>query len=265
MRLNRIYTPSSLVTGADIALTASGANHVARVLRSRVGDVIGIFDGEGHEFCAIIASIKGQQVVVNIGKHVETTNESPLRITLLQGVSRGERMDLVVQKATELGVASIVPVITDRSVVKLDRDQITKKQQHWLNIAIGACEQSGRARLPSVAAPISLSKYLESGNKKAPQFEGHFERVIRLVLDPCASRSLSALAADKKSGNGEPPHFELHFELLIGPEGGLDDDEVAAANRAGFASVSLGPRILRTETAAIAALSVLQAKWGDLL
>ena len=257
MRLTRIYTPGPLAADTNISLTPSGANHVVRVLRLRVGDEIGVFDGDGNEFRATIESVKGSRVIVRIGETVPTENDSSMHITLIQGVSRGERMDWVVQKATELGVVSIVPVITARSVVKLDRAQSAKKQEHWRSIAIGACEQCGRARIPEIATPISLQEYLraipdDSGNGDTPHFASHFE----IVLDPTASQSLASMA----SGNGECPHFRL----LIGPEGGLDDDELAAALRAGFISLKLGPRILRTETAAVAAIAVLQAKWGDL-
>jgi 16S rRNA (uracil1498-N3)-methyltransferase len=242
MRVNRIYTPGQLAAGKDVELTPTGANHIVRVLRARVGDVIGVFDGEGNEFRAAIASVKGSKVIVRVDAAAISATEAPLRITLTQGISRGERMDWVVQKATELGVASIVPVITARSVVKLDRDQAEKKHEHWRSIAIGACEQCGRSRLPKIATPISLTQHLCSASSAA----------MRVVLDPEAAKSLTSLEAANT------------IELLIGPEGGLDNEELAAAKKAGFVSATLGPRILRTETAAVAALAILQAKWGDL-
>jgi 16S rRNA (uracil1498-N3)-methyltransferase len=253
MRLTRIYTPGPLVSGKEIALAPSAANHVARVLRLKADDSIAVFDGNGREFRATIANIKSSRVVVRVTDSISTAIESPLSITLVQGISRGERMDWVVQKAVELGVHTIVPVITTRSVVKLDRGQAAKKREHWHNIAVSACEQCGRNRLPEIAMPIALPKFLDApqgngGNEDTPHF--------RLVLNPTASQSLITI----DTGNAECPHFEL----LIGPEGGLDDNEIATANQAGFVSVKLGPRILRTETAAIATLAVLQAKWGDL-
>jgi len=250
MRLTRIYTPGNLSEGKEVTLTASGANHVARVLRLRVGAGVNVFDGAGREFRATLTTVNGKRVAARIDAAVATESESELGITLIQGVSRSDRMDWVVQKATELGVAAIVPVIAARSVVKLDRSQAAKKQEHWRNIAIGACEQCGRARLPEIALPLSLSQYLgigENGNGDTPH--------LRFVLDPSATRSLSA----SEVGNGDCPHFQL----LIGPEGGLDDDELAAAGKAGFVSVKLGPRTLRTETAAVVALAVIQARWGD--
>jgi 16S rRNA (uracil1498-N3)-methyltransferase len=242
MRTPRIFTPGPLAADRDFQLTRSAANHVARVLRARPGDVVDLFDGEGNEFRGRIVDIKGTAVVVRLDTAVANASEPALRITLVQGISRGERMDWVVQKATELGVASIVPVITARSVVKLDRDQAEKKHEHWRSIAIGACEQCGRSRLPEIATSISLTQHLRLAGSGS----------MRVVLDPEATKSLTSLET------------VTTIELLIGPEGGLDDEELAAAKKAGFVSATLGPRILRTETAAVAALAILQSKWGDL-
>jgi 16S rRNA (uracil1498-N3)-methyltransferase len=242
MRLTRVFTPGPLANNQTVELTPVAANHVAKVLRARVGEIINVFDGAGHEFRASIQTIKGKSVVVVLGTAVTGTSESPLNIVLTQGISRGERMDWVVQKATELGVAAIVPVITARSVVKLDKQQAAKKYEHWRNIVIGACEQCGRNLLPQLAQPLSLPQHLSSRS----------DSTLRLVLDPTAPQSLSHLQPVRT------------IELLIGPEGGLDDDELAGAKHAGFIAVKLGPRVLRTETAAIVALAVLQEKWGDL-
>jgi 16S rRNA (uracil1498-N3)-methyltransferase len=243
MRLNRIYTPSPLASGNDIALTPAGANHVARVLRMRVGETIAVFDGKGGEYRAELVRIEGNHVTVRIGDHIAGTPESPLKITLVQGISRSERMDWALQKATELGVNTIAPVITSRSVVRLDDKQSAKKQEHWTNIVIGACEQSGRSHVPQVLAPISLRQYLQEHRKDG----------IRLVLSPTGPSALAGLAS-----------MSTRVELLIGPEGGLDDEEIERAENAGFVPVRLGPRVLRTETAAVTALTVLQAMWGDL-
>jgi 16S rRNA (uracil1498-N3)-methyltransferase len=243
MRLNRIHTPGTLVSGAELALPPAGAYHIARVLRMREGAALAVFDGAGHDFQAEIVSVAGDKVHVRIGNEVQMSTESPLRITLVQGVSRSERMDWTLQKATELGVAAIAPVLTARSVVRLDDKQALKKQQHWTGIVSGACEQCGRARIPLVQAPTTLRNYLANARKEG----------LRLVLSPSAPGSLAGLAS-------LPPKVEL----LIGPEGGLDDDELANAQKAGFMPVRLGPRVLRTETAGVVALTVLQALWGDL-
>ena len=243
MRLNRIYCDAPLATGAEVLLPAAGAYHVMRVLRMREGAPLSVFDGAGGEFLAEISRVDGDRVAVRIGEQTVGAAESPLRITLVQGVSRSERMDWTLQKATELGVAAIAPVLTARSVVRLDEKQTEKKQAHWRGIVIGACEQCGRARIPNVAAPVALRPYLANTRKEG----------LRLVLSPSAPGSLAGLTS-----------LPTKVELLIGPEGGLDDDELIAAGKAGFTPVRLGPRVLRTETAAVVALSVLQALWGDL-
>lgn len=243
MRLNRIFCEGPLQNGATIPLAAAGAYHVARVLRMREGAPLVVFDGSGSDYQAEIVAIQGDKVTVHLRQQIPGTAESPVRITLVQGVSRSERMDWALQKATELGVASIAPVLTARSVVRLDEKQAGKKQAHWRGIVIGACEQCGRSRIPTVGAPVTLRDYFANVRKDG----------MRLVLSPSGPGSLSGLAS-------LPPRVEL----LIGPEGGLDDDEISAAQKAGFMPVRLGPRVLRTETAAVVALSVLQALWGDL-
>ncbi len=243
MRLNRIFCPGPLDEGLETALPAAGAYHVARVLRMREGAPLVVFDGAGGEYRAEIARIDGSAVIVRLSERTSGTAESPLKITLVQGISRGERMDWTLQKATELGVNAIAPVLTARSVVRLDEKQAAKKQDHWRGIVIGACEQCGRTHVPAVGTPKTLRNYLSSVKKEGS----------RLVLSPSAPGSLAGLAS-----------VPAKLELLIGPEGGLDDDEIGAARNAGFTPVRLGPRVLRTETAAVVALSVLQALWGDL-
>jgi 16S rRNA (uracil1498-N3)-methyltransferase len=213
------------------------------VLRLRVGSTLRVFDGNGAEFDAEIAQLEGDKVTVKVGEPIPPTPESALRINLIQGVSRSERMDWTLQKATELGVAAIAPVLTARSVVRLDDQQAQKKQAHWRGIVTGACEQCGRARIPAVATPVTLRYYFANVRKDG----------LRLVLSPSAPGSLAGLTS-----------LPNKVELLIGPEGGLDDDELIASRSAGFIPVRLGPRVLRTETAAVVALTVLQALWGDL-
>lgn len=244
MRLTRIYTPSPLASDAQVTLSPAGAYHIARVLRLRTGAPLIVFDGNGGEYRAEIVSLDGEIVTVKVGEHIHGTAESPLKITLTQGISRSERMDWALQKATELGVKAIAPVLTARSVVRLDDKQSAKKQEHWRNIVIGACEQSGRNRVPEVFAPVSLRAHFAKSAKEG----------LRLVLSPSAPASLAGLTS-----------MPSKVELLIGPEGGLDDDELHQAEAAGYMPVRLGPRVLRTETAAVTALSVLQAMWGDLV
>lgn len=243
MRLNRIYCDGPLRAGQTVRLPDAGAYHLARVLRMRAGAAVSVFDGGGSEFLAEIASVQGDEVTVKLLEPAQSARESPLKITLVQGVSRSERMDWTLQKATELGVSAIAPVLTSRSVVRLDDKQSAKKQQHWRGIVIGACEQCGRARVPAVASPTALRTYFATVKKEG----------LRLVLSPTAPASLAGLAS-----------LPTKVELLIGPEGGLEDEELNAAHAAGFTPVRLGPRVLRTETAAVAALAVLQALWGDL-
>jgi 16S rRNA (uracil1498-N3)-methyltransferase len=243
MRLNRVYCERPLASGTDVALPESAAYHVARVLRLRPGAPLVAFDGTGHDFRCEITAVEGDVVRVAVGERTPGLRDSPLGITLVQAVSRSERMDWTLQKATELGVRAIVPVLSARSVVRLDERQAERKLRHWKAIVAGACEQSGRSTLPEVRSPVELGRFLAESPR-----EGQ-----RLVLSPAGPASLAGLATTAS-----------RVELLIGPEGGLDDHELDAATRAGFSPVRLGPRVLRTETAGIVALTVLQALWGDL-
>jgi 16S rRNA (uracil1498-N3)-methyltransferase len=220
----------------------SAANHIMRVLRLRDGDSLTLFDGRGGEYGARISGLRKDSVQVDVLEHRDAERESALNLTLAQGISRGERMDWVMQKATELGVTRIIPVITERTMVKLDERQSEKKLQHWRGIAIAACEQCGRNRVPEVAAPIA------------------YYDVIR-AIDPGATRILLSPAGTLRANELPRSH---HIAMLIGPEGGLSENERDAAVAAGFQQVRMGPRVLRTETAAIAALTVLQHDFGDI-
>jgi 16S rRNA (uracil1498-N3)-methyltransferase len=242
VRLTRVYVDGALAPGGRITLTGSAANHVTRVLRLRVGAELTLFNGRGGEYAAQIEAAKGSAVTVSIAEHRPIERESPLVLTLAQGVSRAERMDLVVQKATELGASRLVPLITERSVVRLTAGQADRKLNHWRAIAIGACEQCGRNRLPQVAAPVTLTDYVK-------QRDG----TTRLLLSPVSATCLA-----------DAPRPGEAMTVLVGPEGGLTEVEQAAALAAGFTPVRLGPRVLRTETAAIAAVALLQREYGDL-
>lgn len=248
MREIRVHVPAPLASGLRLQLPVAAAAHVARVLRLAAGDALALFDGRGAEHEARIEAIKGGRVEVLVGARRAGTagRESPLRVTLLQALARGEKMDWVLQKATELGVARIAPVATGRSVVQLDGERADKRLAHWQGVVAAACEQCGRNVLPEVLAPAPLAAACAA-----------LPAGLRLVLSPEAALPLvSALAAR------EAPRDSV--TLLIGPEGGLDAGELELAARAGFVAVTLGPRVLRTETAAIAALGILQALAGDL-
>lgn len=243
MRLTRIHVPGPLAVGAELALPAQAGAHLVRVLRLGVGAPVVMFDGAGGEYAAEIASA-GKPVRARVLRHDPVERESPLDVTLLQGVARGERMDLIVQKATELGVTRIVPVLAERSVVKLDAKQRDRKREHWQSIAVSACEQCGRNRVPPVHDVVSLGDAL-----KIPP-----EGSTRCLLAADAPEPLTQVAARAVGAQ---------LVLLIGPEGGLAEAEEQQARTHGFVSCRLGPRIMRTETAGLAALAALQAVAGD--
>jgi 16S rRNA (uracil1498-N3)-methyltransferase len=241
MRLTRVYVDAPLAAGERVALEGSAATHITRVLRLRPGDALTLFNGQGGEYAARITEARGGRLTVAVGEAQSVERESALSLTLAQGISRGERMDLVVQKATELGVCGIAPVFTERSVVRLSAPQAARKLEHWRAIAVAACEQSGRNRVPQLRAPVPLADFLKAA---APG--------TRLLLSPGGAVRIQDL----------PPPAAV-VTVLIGPEGGLTEAERESAVAAGFTPVRLGPRVLRTETAAIAALSVLQGAFGD--
>jgi 16S rRNA (uracil1498-N3)-methyltransferase len=244
MRTIRVFHSEPLKGKERVALDAAAAKHLLTVLRLKPGAEFVLFDGSGFEYGVVLELADKKQALVKILKIHGPVVESPLHVTLVQGVSRGERMDYTVQKAVELGVTAIVPVLTGRSVVKLDEAGAEKKRGHWQAVATSACEQSGRVRVPDVALPEPLINYL--GKQR--------EHGLRLLLDPLAESGLE--------GFGRPSDAKV--SLLVGPEGGLSDQEIALAAQAGFKAMRLGPRILRTETAALVALSLLQSSWGDL-
>lgn len=243
MRLTRVYVDAELQTGQRLTVDSSAGNHIARVLRLRVGDALTVFNGRGGEYGGKIDDMRRDTVQVSVLEHRDDERESPFHLTLAQGISRGERMDWVVQKATELGVSRIAPLFTERSVVNLDEKQAAKKVQHWRAIAIAACEQSGRNQVPQIDDPIGLYDLLERRTVTG----------AALLLSPGAALRMADL-----------PAADAGATVLIGPEGGLAQVEQDTALRSGFTAVRLGPRVLRTETAAVCALTLLQQKFGDL-
>ena len=245
MRLTRVHVAGPLVAGQRVRLQGNAASHITRVLRLRVGAALVVFDGGGGEYQASIDKAHGGEVLVAVGARADTERESPLALTLAQGVSRGERMDFVVQKATELGASQLVPVLTERSVVRLTAQQSDRKVNHWRAIVVAACEQCGRNSLPSVSAPLPLGEFLKGGAAAAAG--------TRLLLSPTGTATLQ-----------DVPRPAAGITVLVGPEGGLTDEEEKSAIAAGFTALRLGPRVLRTETAAITALALLQRQFGDL-
>ena len=244
MRVTRVHVDLPLSDTAEVSLPEAAAAHLTRVLRMREGDACVLFNGDGRDWPATITALGKREVRVRLGEAARVDRESPLSIVLVQGVARGEKMDLVLQKATELGVAGIVPVMSQRSEVKLDEARAEKRLAHWRSVVASASEQSGRARVPSVLAPVSLHAALD-----ALQPGG-----TRLLLDP----------EGEVAFNGLEPDTARPLHLAVGPEGGwspLDREQLVAA---GFAGLRLGPRILRTETAGLAAIAALQARFGDL-
>ena len=241
MRLTRTFIDAPLAVGRHVALDEAATAHLVRVLRLGLGDAIVLFNGDGHDYEARITAVAKRGAEAEVMSHRAIDNESPLRIVLAQALARGEKMDWVLQKATELGVAEIVPLVTQRSEVKLDAERSEKRLQHWRGVIASACEQSGRARLPALHAPVALSDWLARAGT---------ERV--LYLDPQAESGLRELGA------------EIGYALVIGPEGGLGDRDLQALRAAGARGVRLGPRVLRTETAGIAAIAALQALFGDI-
>jgi 16S rRNA (uracil1498-N3)-methyltransferase len=244
----RLYCPTSLGSDELIDLPAAAAHHAARVLRLREGDLVTLFNGEGGESEARLARIGSRSVSAMVGKHHAVERESPLQVTLLQGLAGAERMDYVIQKAVELGVAEIAPVTMTRSVTRLDAARASKRAEHWRSVIVASCEQCGRNRLPLLHPLRDFDAALGSPDDPGATAGA----VLSLVLSPGEGKSLTAF--ERPSGA---------IRLLIGPEGGLAPEELAAAHRAGFRTVRLGPRVLRTETAGVAALAAMNALWGD--
>lgn len=242
MRCPRIYTPQPLTARTTLQLNADATHHVSRVLRMQSGDSLILFNGDGNEYAATIASVDKKSVHVELGDAITLDRESPLHIHLGIAISKGERMDWVIQKATELGVSQITPLQSERVEVRLQGEREEKKLAHWRAVAISACEQSARNRIPAIDDVQPLFAWIDN-----------VEADTKFVLH---HRSVAALDAQSAAPK--------RVALLIGPEGGLSEVEINAAEQRGFQPLRLGPRVLRTETAPLAALSVLQFLWGDL-
>lgn len=241
MRIPRIYTNSPLSEGSQAELDENAAQHVGRVLRMQPGQELKLFNGDGQDYLATITEAGKKRVEVLVRAPETNHTESPLQITLGQTLSKGDRMDYAVQKAVEMGVTCIVPLTTERCEVKLKGDREDKRLRHWQSIAVSAAEQCGRARVPEVLPIMTVEQWLEHTR----------DCDLRLVLHHRTERSLGAM---------EKPD---NVALMIGPEGGLTAGEIALAEKEGFMPVALGPRVLRTETAPVAAMALCQWLWGD--
>ncbi|PJE79337.1 Ribosomal RNA small subunit methyltransferase E [invertebrate metagenome] len=241
MRNPRIYSPQTLAEGAQVNLCDSAANHVIKVLRMQADHPVILFDGKGQAFQGNITSIHKKNVLVTLLSLIPDITDSPLRIELGQTLSRGERMDWAIQKATEMGVTEITPLFSERCEVKLPRERQEKRLQHWRQIAVSACEQCGRSTLPMIHSPLTVTQWLDERSTE-----------LNFVLHHRTEKKLT--------GYTKP----ASLSLLIGPEGGLTPGEINAAREKHFNSLALGPRVLRTETAPITAITLMQYLWGDL-
>ena len=244
----RFYHPEEITTGQTIALSAENKHHAARVLRLRKGDPVTLFNGRGGEFCARIDSIRKDSITVLVDSYQDTNRESPLHIELAQAICVNEKMDWIIQKSVELGVSSIQPVSTARSIVHLSDGRSGKRLQHWQKIVISACEQCGRNQVPQIYPLITLPEWLSRKKMhRTPQD-------ILIMLSATAAQSLKDLPE---------PAADAKVALVIGPEGGFTEEEELAIGHSGFVPLHLGSRILRTESAALAAIAAMQALWGD--
>lgn len=240
MRIPRVFTKQHLLSGEQIELEESASHHLNKVLRMQVGRELILFNGAGGEFAATIHELSKKHVTISIAEHNIANRESPLELELAIGISRGERFEWVLQKATELGVTKITPLITERTEVKIGGERQEKLHDRWQHILISACEQCQRNLLPALSAPVQISEWLPTVNSD-----------LRFVLHHRDSKTLPADQTPQSA------------TLLIGPEGGLSESEIAQALDKNFNALTLGPRVLRTETAPVAAISLVQYLWGD--
>jgi 16S rRNA (uracil1498-N3)-methyltransferase len=241
--ISRVYQPVPLHIQATIRLEQKAGHHLVHVLRARTGDKLTLFNGAGGEYESVIVNIDKKGVDVNITSFMPREVEPPCHIYLAQGLARGEKMDFIVQKAVELGVQKIIPLLTEHCNVRLDNERKEKRLQHWQGIAVNACEQCGRNRLPGITSPISFETWLPT-----------VKAGLCFVLSPHVQNKLPTDTLPSCAS----------IVLLIGPEGGLSDNEIKAAIQHGFLPLNLGPRVLRTETASLAAITILQYRHGDL-
>ncbi|HVC50337.1 MAG TPA: 16S rRNA (uracil(1498)-N(3))-methyltransferase [Burkholderiales bacterium] len=241
MREPRFFHPELLCVGIETRMSESAGHHAAHVLRLKPGDHVTLFDGEGKDYLSRILSLSKSGVYIITETCSIPDRESPVMMELAQGISAADKMDFTLQKAVELGVVKIVPLLTQRCLSKLDVEKATRRVSHWRQVVVSACEQCGRSIVPKVAPIESLDSYLKTSSEEG----------VKFMLSPRSDHGFSSFLAPN------------NLSLLVGPEGGLTETEEQKALRSGFVAVKLGPRILRTETAALAALSAINALWGD--
>lgn len=241
MRIHRVYTGQALEPGGDVVLEDAPAHYLSRVLRVTPGQSVVLINGDGHEYPAEVQRAGRREIVLAVRSRLPGLAESALEITVAQALSRGERMDQTLQKCTELGVAAFQPLFSERSGVRLAGEKLQRRLEHWQGVVISACEQCGRARVPAVRPPLPIADWLSQATRGS-----------RLVLDPEAAVPLPGARLSNK------------LELAVGPEGGFSAEELGRMRACGVQAASLGPRILRTETAAPAAVAILQCLRGDL-
>ena len=244
MTISRFFIEQPLANQELIDLPEKVAHHLVTVLRKKPAEKLILFNGDGFEYQASIEQIRKKQVSVRIHQHTELDNESPLNITLAQGISKGQKMDMTLQKAVELGVKRVVPIMNERSTVQLKAERIDSRMAHWQQVIISACEQCGRNRIPELIPPMTVEDWGQNDNADH-----------KLLLSPEAKHSLSSVAVKPADS----------ISLMVGSEGGLNQHEIEQLLQAGYQNIQLGPRILRTETAALVMLSLCQAQWGDLV
>ena len=242
MRNHRLFLNQRIHLNKELKINQKKTHYLKHVLRLKKEEKITIFNGTGCEFIALIIQIKRSEITLKPVKKIHRNVESPLYIHLAQGISRNDRMDFVVQKSTELGIKRITPLLTEFSFVKLNTEAFIKKKEHWGKISQSACEQCGRNEIPLIENPMTIKSF----------FNNISNENSLLLLEPESKRTLEKTEKPKKG-----------IDLLIGPEGGFSKKEIQSAREFGFSGISLGPRILRTETASLAAISIIQAKWGD--
>ena len=244
VRIPRIYTTSELQTSKEVCLDTNACKHIKDVLRLKPGDMIVLFNGDGSDYQSEIKTATKKQITAFVGNKTQINSESSLNIHLLQPLCRSDKMDWCLQKATELGVSEITPIISERVNINIPQDRLEKKVAHWHAVITSACEQSGRAQIPVINPPIRLDKAVAAVPIST----------VKIVASPSSDETFAA-ASIAQAGN---------CVCLAGPEGGLTAEEIMLVENAGFYSVSLGPRILRLETAVIAMITLIQSRWGDL-
>ena len=244
MEENRFYHSENLELKHVVELIVQTHIHATKVLRLKVGDQFALFNGDGYDYVAKVIELSKHKTSVEIIDRYAVNHESPLKITLAQGLAAGDKMDWIIQKAVELGIQSIQPLLTERSIVKLDRERADKKLEHWRTVAISACEQTGRSIIPDILSPIHLVQWLSNQNQIANS--------LKLILTPAKAQNINHL---------EKPSSPVVF--MVGPEGGFSEKEMNLALSSSFVPVNFGKRVLRTETASVVALSIMQNLWGD--